>query len=426
MARFCARALLLVVSGAAFGSLFAADLQTPKAVIPSSYFGLHIHHLLSANPTPWPNIPVPQWRLWDANVTWPDIEPSRDQYRFENLDSYVSFAEQHRTGILLPLGGTPRWASSHPDAPSPYYPGFTAAPLNNEDWRNFVRTVAVRYKGRIEAYEIWNEPNLQQFWSGTTDQMLELTKEAYQIIHSVDPNALVVSPSATADYGVPWTEEFLKKGGAQYVDVVGFHFYVNPHERPPEDLLPLIQRVRKVLADNGAKNKPIWNTETGWLPPAKFDSEELAAGVLARAYLLSWAAGIDRFYWYAWDNYSLSIVTYNVTQKKITPAGTGYKVIEEWLTGARLDSCTDSAEHVWVCQLNRSGKKEWIVWNPQGSSKFTVPLEWHAKSSTGLLQAERPIEGTSIEVGPVPTLLAGGRDARRPRRSPSQLQERSR
>jgi hypothetical protein len=267
--------------------------------------------------------------------------------------------------------------------------------------------VASRYKGRIQAYEIWNEPNLQQFWTCTTDQMVTLTKEASQIIHSVDPNAIVVSPAATADYGVPWVAEFLKKGGGQYVDAIGFHFYVNPHTLLPEDMLPVIQRVRQVMADNGLANKPLWNTESGWLPPAKFDSDELAAGFMCRAYILSWAAGVQRFYWYAWDNGSMAIVTYKRDEHTITPVGSAYKTIEQWLVGARMDSCTESADHSWTCQLNRSGKKEWIVWNPQASRKFDVPGAWRVESATPLLHDRRSLNGASIEIGPAPTLLTG-------------------
>jgi hypothetical protein len=406
MARFCLRSLFLVLIASALGWTFAAELQTPKVVIPSSYFGMHIHHLTVPTPAPWPSIPLPQWRLWDAAVTWPDLEPNRDQWRFDTLDGYVAMAQKHGTALLLPLGGSPHWASAHPKVQTNYYPGFTAEPADIEDWRNFVRTVATRYKGRIQAYEIWNEPNLQDFWTGSMEQMITLTKEASQIIRSIDPGALIVSPAATADYGIPWVEEFVKKGGAQYVDVIGFHFYVNPHTLAPEDMLPLIQRVQKVLADNGVK-KPIWNTETGWLPPAKFDSDELAAGYLARAYLLSWAAGVERFYWYAWDNDSLAIVTYRENQRTITPAGNAYKVMEDWLIGARMDSCAESADHTWTCQLIRSGKKQWIVWNSQTSIKFSVPTAWHASNSTPLLGNAKSFTGSSIDIGPVPQLLTG-------------------
>lgn len=405
MARFCGPTLLLILTGALLDPAFAADLQAPNVTIPSSYFGLHIHHLAYPVPTPWPNMPVPEWRIWDADVTWADIEPSKGQWRFEKLDGYVSLAQQHGTGILLTLGGSPRWASARPNVPSNYSPGFTAEPLSIDDWRIYVKTVTLRYKGRIQAYEIWNEPNLPDYWSGTTDQMLTLTKEASLIIRGVDPQALVVSPSATADYGIPWLAEFLKKGGGQYVDVIGFHFYVNPHTLPPEDMLPVIQHVHEVLADNGLANKPVWNTETGWLEPAKFDSDELAAGFLARAFILSWAAGIQRFYWYGWDNQFMAIVTYKESARTITPAGSAYKIVEQWLVGTMMQSCTSTSDYTWMCQLDRSGKKEWIVWNTRGNHKFEVPRTWSVARSTALLQDSHPLSGSSVDIGPVPALF---------------------
>lgn len=407
MARFRGPILILTFLTAFLGSTFASDLQAPKAAIPASYFGMHIHHAMDPVPTPWPNLPVPEWRLWDASVTWADLEPAKGQWQFQKLDGYVSLAKQHGTGLLLTLGGSPTWASARPQLTSAYSPGFTAEPANIEDWREYVRTVVSRYKGRIEAYEIWNEPNLRDFWSGSMDQMLMLTKEASQIIRNIDPKALVVSPSATAGYGVPWLAEFLKKGGAQYVDVIAFHFYVEPHPLPPEEVLPLIQRVRQLLVDDGIANKPIWNTETGWLPPATFDSDEIAAAFLARAFIISWAAGIQRLYWYAWDNQYVTLVTYKTAGNKVTPAGTAYEIIQRWTVGATMNNCAESAEHTWTCQLKRDGKSEWIVWNTQGTRKFDLPRTWKVASATLLLQDSHPLKAASIDIGPVPTLLTG-------------------
>ncbi len=407
MARCCGRILILTFFATLLGSAFANDLQPPKAVIPAAYFGMHMHHLAYPVPTPWPNLPVPQWRLWDANVTWANLEPAKGQWQFGTLDGYVSLAEQHGTGLLMSLGGTPTWASARPQLKSNYYPGFTAEPANIEDWREYVRTVVSRYKGRMQAYEIWNEPNWTDYWSGSMDQMLTLTREASQIIRDVDPKALVVSPSAAAADGISWLAEFLKKGGGQFVDVVAFHFYVDPHTLPPEEMIPLIARVRQVLADNSLADKPVWNTETGWLPPAKFDSDEIAAGFLARAYLVNWAAGVERFYWYAWDNQYAAIKAYKEDTRTVTPAGHAYGIIQTWMTGATMNGCTESADHTWTCQLERSGKKKWIVWNTQASRKFDVPRTWRATSATRLLQDSHPLQGTIVDIGPVPVLLAG-------------------
>src|SRR5580692_6818486 len=119
MARLCNQLpFAVLITALLFNSAVATELQTPTATIPDSYFGLHIHHLDRPMPTPWPSMPVPAWRLWDADVTWPDIEPNKGQWQFERLDRYVSLAQQHGTSILLPLGGSPTWASARPKVTS--------------------------------------------------------------------------------------------------------------------------------------------------------------------------------------------------------------------------------------------------------------------------------------------------------------------
>ncbi len=76
----------------------------------------------------WPNGAVPSWRLWDAHVTWPNLEPSKRQWQFDTLDKYVTM-EQHNTEILLPLAVTPQWASARPNLRSGWQKaGFRAGP----------------------------------------------------------------------------------------------------------------------------------------------------------------------------------------------------------------------------------------------------------------------------------------------------------
>jgi hypothetical protein len=198
----------------------------------------------------------------------------------------------------------------------------------------------------------------------------------------------------------------LKKGGGQYVDIIGYHFYVNPHTKLPEEMVPFIQDVRRVVSENNLDSKPLWNTESGWFQPAHFDSEEIAAGILARAYILAWAAGIQRFYWYAWDNRLMAVRTYNEEDHTVTPAGHGYQIIQEWLVGAQMAGCAKSANDIWTCQLNRSGKKQWIVWNPQGNRKFDVPAAWHVASITPFLHDRKSLTESKIDIGPVPVLLS--------------------
>src|SRR5256884_7359888 len=116
----------------------ATRLVPPSEPVPLSFFGLHIHHL--PQPTPWPRVSFGSWRLWDAYVVWPNVEPQKGQWDFSHLDGYISLAESHSVEILLPLGLTPAWASSRPKEKSGYEPGNAAEPRNISDWSEYVRS----------------------------------------------------------------------------------------------------------------------------------------------------------------------------------------------------------------------------------------------------------------------------------------------
>ncbi|HKN73641.1 MAG TPA: glycosyl hydrolase [Candidatus Acidoferrum sp.] len=370
--------------------------------VPQSYFGLHIHHI--GTTTPWPAAQFGQWRLWDAYVAWPNLEPHQGQWQFQTLDRYVTFAEEHGVNVLLPLGLSPTWASSRPTERSTYQLGNAAEPKNIEDWRDYVKTVATRYKGRIHDYEIWNEPNLKGFWSGNVAQMIDLTREAAQIIHEIDPHAVLVSPAATAASGTSWLSQFLVAGGGQYVDVIGYHFYVMP--QPPEDILPLIQKVKQIMLENAVATKPLWDTETGWALPKPFPSPDLGAAYLARTYLLVCSSGVQRLYWYSWDNHNwVTIQTTEPDSKTLTPAGHAYETIYTWMVGARLLHCAESSDQTWTCELNRNGSAEWIVWNTTRSEYFVPPEEWHARFVVSLQGVSQLLTSSGFEAGPSPALV---------------------
>jgi hypothetical protein len=392
-------ALLAVPSTLQLNS--AATLNPPTTVIPAELFGMHFHRLGAT--TAWPAAPIAEWRLWDASVAWPNLEPSKNHWRFEMLDHYVAMAAEHHVGLLLPLGLSPAWASARPLEKSTYAPGFAAEPRDLEDWRTYVRTVAQRYKGHIHAYEIWNEPNLKLFWTGTVDQMIALTAEASRIIRSIDPQALIVSPSATQDRGIPWLTDFLSKGGGTLVDVIGYHLYVAP--QPPEATIALVSQVKQAMLAAGIANKPIWNTEAGWFLPKPFPAD-LAAAYVVREFVVNWAAGVQRLYWYAWDNHGwVSLETTERNSQTLTAAGDAYAVAYRWLNGNRMLACASDSQQTWTCAFERDGHRQWIVWNESSSRNFHVPTEWHAQSRELVSGLREPLHIDMLEIGPTPILV---------------------
>ena len=102
----------------------------------------------------------------------------------------------------------------------------------------------------------------------------------------------------------------------------------------------------------------------------------------------------------------MTVQTTEADDETLTPAGRAFGVIQKWMIGARMDSCEEDAGNTWTCQLDRDGARQWIVWNPDGKKDFSVPAAWHPKNVTPLLEEPRPLTGSSIEIGPVPVLVA--------------------
>lgn len=426
-AGFSRRAMLLGLAGAGClagltamgmgGGMAGRQIKPPAGAIPRSYFGLHMHRADAG--TPWPPVGFGSWRLWDAYTTWPMLEPQRGAWDFTRLDKYVAMAALTGVDILLPFGLSPAWASARPDEPSAYKPGNAAEPKRLDDWRNYVRTVAERYKGRIRYYELWNEPNLRNFYTGSVESMLELARETYAILKQVDSRNLLAAPAVTeGGKQLEWLDRYLALGGGQFMDILSHHFYVP--RAAPEQMLPMVADVRKIMARHGVAYKPLWNTESGWWMengdgtdsrPAPFTTwKQLgladAAAYVSRALILGWAVGMERFYWFAWDNHSMGLI--EPTTKALKPAGHAFARTRVWLQGAVMTGC-EMSDDVWVCTLNPpDGGKARIVWLENGAPRpWRPPVDWAVGEVTTLDGLRSKLEGApaALQLSQTPLYL---------------------
>jgi hypothetical protein len=302
--------------------------------------------------------------------------------------------------------------------------GCAAEPAELQDWANYVRTVVDRYKGKVEAYELWNEVHFSDleypydasgaayFYSGNVERMVDLARVAHRIIKEVDPAARLTSPSIHV-YG-DWIKKlhlYLNSGGAAYTDVVSFHFYASG----PEDMLRSITAVREVMRQAGLGDAPLWNTESGFVSRARsgsdsaggHDPEEVGA-MIGRSFVLAAAAGIERFYWYAWDNAQYGLAEYR--GRVPTAAAYAYASAAGWLHGAVVERCAPDRDGLWNCRINKEGRRAWIVWHPAQAREWTPPPAWQVKHKRALV-ADKTFTAASssvpLRVGPDPVLLLG-------------------
>jgi hypothetical protein len=381
--------------------------------IPVSFFSLHIDHPEKN----WPTVPFGGWRLIDNYVVWADLQPQKGQWNFKSLDADVALAERHDVPVLLTLGLSPTWASARPQESKAFRPGSSAEPRDMRDWQEYVRTLATRYKGRIHYWEMWNEPNLPDFYTGDVDKIVGLAKEAYRILKEVDPTNVLSSPPPTKGLnGAQWLDDYFRRGGAQYMDVVGFHFYVSPEG--PEQMVSIVQRVAEIMAKYKVLQKPLWGTEAGWFienhktyvkPGAggfsRVLNDESSAAFVARTYIILWVSGVSRFYWYGWDNHLMGLTEEDGTPK---PGAVAFGEIQKWLVGARLEGCDSDASDTWVCEIDRDGEyKGHIVWNPQATRTFPIPANWSIRNERDLTGGMHAVAGATrgIQIGVTPVLL---------------------
>ena len=171
---------------------FNAGVTYAEVVMPEQ-FGMHLHGL--ARGSSWPSVNFGFIRLWDTGTNWSHIEPYKGQWNFKDLDRYVDTAHEKKVKVLMTLGQTPQWAALNPAAESPYSPGASSPPKDILDWRNYVRTLAERYKGKITHWEVWNEVDVKHFYSGDMKTLVVLERAAAEVLKSVDPANVVLTPS---------------------------------------------------------------------------------------------------------------------------------------------------------------------------------------------------------------------------------------
>ncbi len=208
------------------------------------------------------------------DLVWAAVEPEPGVERWKDYDALVAAARARNLEILAIIAYTPAWATDGP--------AISGVPRNVEDWSDFCSRAASRYRDQIHHWEVWNEPNLPGFWSGSRAEYLRtILVPAAAAIHAANPEAKVGGP-ALAHHAIEgrdwhgWLVDVLREAGDS-LDFLTHHVYdlddpagvfarlsgTTEHGDDPSRWNEVEPSLREVLAHAGF-DRPVWLTETGW------------------------------------------------------------------------------------------------------------------------------------------------------------------
>ncbi len=364
----------------------------------------------------------------DNSEDWGFVEKSNGTFNWTSIDNDITTARSHGVSTFIySMLHTPSWAS--PGGGKNAVPSVT-------DYDNFLRALVTRYKGQIQYYELWNEPNNPNSWAGTVKDMLNLAKSAFPLIKSIDSNAVVLTPGvAVAGVGplsncvnanTCWLANYLQEVGGNYADAITWHAYrcqtgqygdcnngigcVEVIRCAGAPLQQQISLIESYLNQYGL-SKPLIDTEGGWGQNQYLTDPNQQAAYISRWYVIQASEDVRIAAWYAWNGDALADPTgwgTLWTQKEgESPAAKAYNLTYNWLVGASFTGPCSLSNSLWSCKINlASGNQGLILWADSNSSLLSYTPASQYKEYQDLDGQFHQIQvGSTIQVSDKPILL---------------------
>jgi hypothetical protein len=287
------------------------------------------------------------------------------------LRASIEEAERNGARVLYVLGDTPGWANGGK-------PG-NVAPTSNESALNFIGALKTEFGSRIGAYEVWNEGNLETYWSGTQYQLGQLTKGIKDVIGGT-------SMVFAASTGTRATNAFVTNYG-EYLDALkalnwpidGYTVHSYPiASAGPVERVNEIGKFKTMLAVHGAPVKPIWDTElnyglAGLGEGVRRIDDATGAAYIAQSYIQSIQYGVDSTFWYLWTG---TRGYYDLLGAQLDPSTSisnwAWNNLRAALEGARMTRCSESG-NIYACQfVDRYSEPFTLLWTREGTSAVNV------------------------------------------------------
>jgi len=308
-----------------------------------------------------------------AGLGWTRLDFNRDsierqpgQFDWSQQDQQVADVAEHGVKLMPILDYQAAWEKEEQHGP--------ATEEERAGFARYAQETAKHFKGRIEAWEVWNEPNIG-FWKpepNARDYAL-LLKAVYPAIKSADPNALVVG-GALAGTDPDFVREMCSYGAADYMDVLSIHPYRYANN-PEIKFAERVEEVRDILGEYGKHDMPLWITEIGWDTSGKGRSQSNHADYFIRSYLTSLAAGIKVYMWFNFiDDPRGSAPVYQAGDQIVEkPAMRASHVCTELIADAELVGAMPWQDPLYGVVFRRANDVVVAAWRRYGMEEAPLP-----------------------------------------------------
>jgi hypothetical protein len=215
-------------------------------------------------------------------IPWSDIEvEAKGDFETEygstwaKYDRIIDLANAYGIQVLARLDSPPNWSRSDNRV-------HNRPPDKFDDYGDFVEAFVTRYKGKVNTFQIWNEPNIFPEWGwqpADAGSYATLLRIAWERAKAANPEAVIVAAALAPTLGTEdgfnendlvYLQKLYDAGGGRYFDVMsamGYSLWTGPLDRRADfDRVNLsrVRLIRDVMVRNGDAHKPIWIAELGW------------------------------------------------------------------------------------------------------------------------------------------------------------------
>jgi hypothetical protein len=282
----------LVLLALVFGQMsIAAPVGLPALAVPDA-LGVNIH-FTDPRPGEMRMLADGGFKICRMDFTWGGTERKPGEYDFGAYDRLLQSLEPHGIRALFILD----YGNRHYDEGKP--------PHTDEGRRAMAKWAAAavnHFKGKGVIWEMWNEPNIAQFWKPrpSAGDYAKLAIEVGKAIKSAAPDELYIGP-ASSTIDLPFLETCFKAGCLQYWDAVSVHPY---RQKAPETVTEEYAKLRALIRQHGPAGKaiPILSGEWGFSAEWRNFDADRQGKYLPREFLVNLYNEIPVSIWYDWHD----------------------------------------------------------------------------------------------------------------------------